>query len=66
MGDGLAHWRHRLAVPCAKGDAGFVQMDGGREEARAWTLAEVAVPSGYEAAVAIRRPAVSIEVLDYR
>lgn len=66
VGDGLAHGLHRFAVTYAKGDARFVQMDGSREEARAWTLAEVEVPSGYEAAVAIRRPAVSIEVLDYR
>lgn len=66
VGDGLAHGLHRFAVTHAKGDARFVHLDGSREEAAAWTLAEIAVPEGYEAAVAIRCADVSVEVADYR
>lgn len=54
VGDGLGHGLHRFAVTHERGDARFVHLDGSREAAAGWTLAEVEVASGYEGAVAIR------------
>lgn len=65
VGDGLAHGLQRFAVTHARGDARFVHLDGSREAARGWTLAEVEVPAGYEGAVAVPRPACPIAVADY-
>lgn len=66
VGDGLAHGLHRFAVTHASVHARFVHLDGDREEAKTWTLAEIAVPDGYEAAVAMRCADASGQVADYR
>lgn len=65
VGDGLAHGLHRFAVTHAKGDARFVHLDGSREAAAGWTLAEVEVAEGYEAACAVNWRDQPLTVRDY-
>ena len=64
IGTGLGHSLDRFVVTIEVDDVRFVSLDGDAEAAKRWDLRPIAVPSGYEAAVATHGPINALTVRD--
>ena len=65
IGTGLAHRLDRFVVSIAAEQARLLMIDGDQVSAAGWSMRAIDVGDGYEGALAVMWPDISLEVLDW-